>query len=130
MRNLSVQAVVLAITMAAAALEFSSQANAQPYGWGVMGGWGGYGPLNMIIWLLILGLVIAGIVWFVRAMTQRATPRPLRRGVRRVSRSSRSAMPAARSTATNICKRGATSSAERYSRRLVIARSRSVTHAG
>ena len=77
MCNLSVQAVVLAITMAAAALEFSSQANAQPYGWGVMGGWGGYGPLNMIIWLLILGLVIAGIVWFVRAMTQRADSPPL-----------------------------------------------------
>jgi putative membrane protein len=42
--------------------------------WGMMGygGWGWFGPLTMIIWLLILGLIIAGIVWFVRAMTQRA----------------------------------------------------------
>jgi putative membrane protein len=47
--------------------------------WGMMGpwggGWGGYGgwgPIGMIIWIIVLALVIAGIVWFVRAMTQRA----------------------------------------------------------
>lgn len=38
-------------------------------GWGMMGGWGGetWGPFGMVIWLLILGAVIAGIVWLVRS---------------------------------------------------------------
>ncbi len=44
------------------------------YGMMGWGGWGYYGPLNMIIWLLILGIVIAGIVWLVRAMTRHAEP--------------------------------------------------------
>lgn len=41
--------------------------------WGMMGygGWGWYGPLNMIIWLLILALIIGGIVWFARTTMQR-----------------------------------------------------------
>ena len=41
--------------------------------WGMMGGWGGgtwWGPLGMIIWLLILALIIAGVVWLVRAMAR------------------------------------------------------------
>ena len=41
--------------------------------WGMMGGpWGGYGgwgPIGMILWIVILALVIAAVVWFVRAMT-------------------------------------------------------------
>lgn len=45
--------------------------------WGMMGygGWGGwwwYGALHMIIWLLILALVIAGIVWFGRGMMRQS----------------------------------------------------------
>ena len=39
-------------------------------GYGMMGGWGGdawWGPLMMIIWLLILFALIAGVVWLVRS---------------------------------------------------------------
>jgi putative membrane protein len=38
-------------------------------GWGIMHGWGGYGygPFGMIIWLLILAVIVAAVVWwFVR----------------------------------------------------------------
>lgn len=38
--------------------------------WGMMGGWSGgawWGPFGMIIWLLILALIVAGIVWLVRS---------------------------------------------------------------
>ena len=50
------------------------------WGYGNWGGWGWYGPLHMIVWLLILGLVIAGIVWFARgtarpADTPQSSPR-------------------------------------------------------
>ena len=41
--------------------------------WGMMGGWGAtgwIGPLHMIIWLLVFVLVIAALVWFVRAMVR------------------------------------------------------------
>ena len=44
------------------------------YGMMGWGRWGYDGPLNMIIWLLILGIVIAGIVWLVRVMTRQAEP--------------------------------------------------------
>jgi putative membrane protein len=39
--------------------------------WG-MGHWGGYGggPIGMFIGIILLALVIAGAVWFVRAMSQ------------------------------------------------------------
>jgi putative membrane protein len=41
--------------------------------WGMMGPWGGYGsgwgPIGMIVWIVILALVIAAVVWLVRAMT-------------------------------------------------------------
>jgi putative membrane protein len=40
--------------------------------WGMMGYGGWYGPLNMVIWLVILGIVIAGFVWLMRSMTQRS----------------------------------------------------------
>ena len=38
--------------------------------WGMMGGWGGgtwWGPLQMIIWPLILVALVAGVIWFVRS---------------------------------------------------------------
>ncbi len=40
-------------------------------GWG-MGGWGGYGGgvISMFIGIVVLALVIAAVVWFVRATTQ------------------------------------------------------------
>lgn len=48
--------------------------------WGMMhnwgGGWGGYGwigPFQMIIWILILVLIIAAIVWFFRSGSQTGT---------------------------------------------------------
>lgn len=39
--------------------------------WG-MAPWGGYGggPIGMIIGIVVLALIIAAVVWFVRAMTQ------------------------------------------------------------
>ena len=37
--------------------------------WGGYGGYGGWGPIGMIIWIVILALIIAAVVWFVRAMT-------------------------------------------------------------
>ena len=39
--------------------------------WG-MGPWGGYGggPIGMFIGIIVLALVIAAVVWFVRAMAQ------------------------------------------------------------
>jgi putative membrane protein len=53
----------------------TSTVNAQPYsGWGMMGPWGGYssssGAIGMIIWIVILALIVAAVVWLVRAMTQ------------------------------------------------------------
>jgi putative membrane protein len=42
------------------------------HGWG-MGDWGmGFG---FIVWLVILGLIIAGVVWFVRSQTGDQRPR-------------------------------------------------------
>jgi len=34
--------------------------------WGMMGGWGG-GAFNMIIWPLVLVVLVAGVIWFVRS---------------------------------------------------------------
>jgi putative membrane protein len=51
--------------------------------WGMMGGWGGYGgygwwgPIGMIIWVVVLALIIAAVVWFVRAMTHPGHQPPL-----------------------------------------------------
>lgn len=42
--------------------------------WGMMGGWGGYGWFGLphvIVWLAILAVLIAGVVWFARATTPR-----------------------------------------------------------
>jgi putative membrane protein len=40
------------------------------YGPGWMGGWGGgFEWIGMIVWIVILVLVLAAVVWFVRAMT-------------------------------------------------------------
>lgn len=49
---------------------FATPAVADPDGYGHMSGWG-YGMGMMfgpILWILILGLVVAGVVWFVRNM--------------------------------------------------------------
>jgi putative membrane protein len=35
--------------------------------WGMMGGWGGIGPFNMIIWLVLLVLVVAAVAWLMRS---------------------------------------------------------------
>ena len=37
--------------------------------WGMMGGYGYgfYGPLHMIVWIIILIVIIAGVVWLVRS---------------------------------------------------------------
>jgi putative membrane protein len=47
--------------------------------WGMMGGYGyGYGPIGMILWVVILIAVIAGAVWLIRSLTarDRATQAP------------------------------------------------------
>lgn len=38
--------------------------------WGMMGGYGYgfYGPLHMIVWIIILIVIIAGVVWLVRSL--------------------------------------------------------------
>ena len=73
-------ATSVAIFLAAGAIGFGSQAEGQPYGWGMGwgmmdgwsgGGWGWFGALHMIVWLLILVLIVAGIVWLARAAMQR-----------------------------------------------------------
>ena len=49
---------------------FSTPALADPDGYGHMSGWG-YGMGMMfgpILWIVVLGLVVAGVVWFVRNM--------------------------------------------------------------
>ena len=37
--------------------------------WNGWGGYGGWSPFGMIIWLVVLALVIAAVVWLVRMMT-------------------------------------------------------------
>ena len=47
-------------------------AQAQPYGPGMMGGWGygdGYGPLHIVVWVIILIVIVALVVWLVRSLT-------------------------------------------------------------
>jgi putative membrane protein len=40
----------------------------------MMMGWGGWmAPFGMIIWLLILGLIVAGIVWLFRTLTRQSS---------------------------------------------------------
>ena len=36
-------------------------------GWGMMGGWGSMGGFGLIIWLVILAVIVAGLVWFIRS---------------------------------------------------------------
>ncbi len=50
------------------AVLFATPALADPDGYGHMSGWG-YGMGMMfgpILWIVVLGLVVAGVVWFVR----------------------------------------------------------------
>ncbi len=54
---------------------FATPALADPDGYGHMSGWG-YGMGMMfgpILWIIVLGLVVAGVVWFVRGMEVGAT---------------------------------------------------------
>jgi putative membrane protein len=42
-------------------------------GWGMMGGWGGYGgygygPLHLIVWIVIIVAIIAFCAWMMRSM--------------------------------------------------------------
>jgi putative membrane protein len=80
MGKLARLAAARAIVVSAAAFALSSQANSQPYGgWGY-GGWGWLGPLHMVGWLFILALVISGLAWLARAISQRAdAPQPTAR---------------------------------------------------
>lgn len=60
-----------AAAVAIPAIGLASLAQAQPYGPGLMGGYGygyGYGPLHMIVWVVILIAVIVGVVWLVRSL--------------------------------------------------------------
>lgn len=44
-------------------------------GWGQMGPWGGHGwwgPIGLVMWVIIFALVIAALIWFIRAMTHSA----------------------------------------------------------
>ncbi len=44
------------------------------HGSGMMGYWGGWmAPFGVIVWVFVLALIIAGIVWLVRALTQRSS---------------------------------------------------------
>lgn len=58
-----------------AAALFATPATADPDGYGHMSGWG-YGMGMMfgpILWIIVLGLVVAGVVWFIRNMDGGAT---------------------------------------------------------
>jgi putative membrane protein len=69
MRLLRLSALTAAV--AAGAIGLTGLAEAQPYGLGMMGGWGGdgYWPFGMmILWLLVLVAIVAGVVLLVRAM--------------------------------------------------------------
>jgi len=68
MRNL--YHLVSAAAIAAMIAVFVIPADAQPYGPGMMDGWGygGYGPFHMVFWVLILIAIIFGVVWLVRAV--------------------------------------------------------------
>ena len=72
MRKILIAAGAVALLIIAVGFGIPSKSNAQPFGgWGMMGGYGyGWGPIGMIIWIVILALVIAAVVWFARTMTQ------------------------------------------------------------
>ncbi len=41
--------------------------------WSGMMGWGGWmAPFGMIVWLVVLALIVAGVVWLFRAMPGRS----------------------------------------------------------
>ena len=50
--------------------------------WGMMGGWGGgwMGPFMMIFWLVVLGLAVAAVVWFIRSTSSHSVLQPQRDG--------------------------------------------------
>ena len=61
---------MIAAAACAAVIAFAGPAAAQPYGpgYGMMGGWGGgYWPLGMFIWPVILVALVLLVVWAVRS---------------------------------------------------------------
>ncbi|MFN3657285.1 MAG: SHOCT domain-containing protein [Pseudolabrys sp.] len=65
----------IAVLAAAAAPAWVVSAQAQPYGPGMMGGWGyGYGPVHLIVWAVILIAIVVGVVWLVRSMAGGQSP--------------------------------------------------------
>jgi putative membrane protein len=65
------KALFLAAALALGALATATLSQAQPYGPGMMNGWGsgyGYGPVHMLIWVVILIAVVALVVWLVRSI--------------------------------------------------------------
>lgn len=57
------------------AVSFAKPALADPDGYGHMSGWGiGIGMMfGPVLWIIVLGLVVAGVVWFVRSFNGGAT---------------------------------------------------------
>jgi putative membrane protein len=73
MSGRTLAAIAIFLLLGAGSVVIGSPVNAQPFGdgWGgERGGWNWYGPSHMIIWLLILAVVIAGAVWFMRTVAQ------------------------------------------------------------
>ena len=56
--------------LASLIIAFTSQAFADPDGYGHMTDWGyGFGMMfGPTVWLIVLGLIVAGIIWFVRRL--------------------------------------------------------------
>ncbi len=40
--------------------------------WSGMMGWGWMAPLGMFVWIVVLALIVAGVVWLFRTMTSRS----------------------------------------------------------
>jgi len=66
------KSLLVAMIAAAAIAGGTASVQAQPYGPGMMGGWGngwyGFGILHMAIWVAFLIAIIVGAVWLVRSV--------------------------------------------------------------
>ena len=85
--------------------------------WGMMGGVDGYGwgmaRSTSIVSVVIIVAVVALMMWLMRSSAMPGMHRHHACGAPPASTCWRSATPAARSTATNICRRRKTSAADR-----------------
>jgi putative membrane protein len=73
-RRMTLAAAIAAASIAAA------PALAQPYGPGMMGGYGyGYGPIHLVVWAVVLIAIVAGVVWLVRTRSGAAAGNAARR---------------------------------------------------